>query len=181
MTDTLDRLIAVQAKEREALQKQAAEIEASTRNAAAGTASGLIRSITDYARSLQFGSESPLSAMSQLDAATRQFDAVRGAALAGDFNSAQQLTGFAETLRVAARNVFGSGVGYVDVIKKITDALEPISTMAPEKLIASVITSETRAQTQTLSSDLMELKSVLVQVRDSLRSGSGSPPASRAA
>ena len=181
VTRNMAKLVQIQGLERAALQEQAADIENTTRNTAAGTASGVIRSITDYARGLQFGSESPLSATAQLDAANRQFDAVRGAAAAGDFASAQQLTGFAEVLRSAARNVFGSGVGYVDVIKKITDALEPISTMAPERLITSVITTETRAQTQTLSADLMELKSVLIQVRDSIRAGSGAPPASRAA
>ena len=181
VADTMARLVAVQGVERQAIIDQAAAIENTTRNTAAGTASGVIRSITDYARGLQFGAESPLSATAQLDAANRQFDAVRGAAAAGDFASAQQLTGFAEVLRSAARNVFGSGVGYVDVIKKITDALEPISTMAPEKLITSVMTTEIRSQTQTLSADLMELRSVLIQVRDSIRAGSGAPPASRAA
>lgn len=181
IANTISVLIAVQAAERQAIIDQAAAIENTTRNTAAGTASGVIRSITDYARGLQFGSESPLSATAQLDAANRQFDAVRGAAAAGDFASAQQLTGFAEVLRSAARNVFGSGVGYVDVIKKITDALEPISTMAPEKLITSVMTTELRSQTQTLSADLMELKAAIIQVRDSIRAGSGAPPASRAA
>ena len=181
IANTISVLTVVQEAERQAFLDNLGAHENTTRNTAADTASGVIRSITDYARGLQFGAESPLSATAQLDAANRQFDAVRGAAAAGDFASAQQLTGFAEVLRSAARNVFGSGVGYVDVIKKITDALEPISTMAPEKLITSVITTETRAQTQTLSADLMELKSVLVQVRDSIRAGSGAPPASRAA
>ncbi len=181
VTDTLARLVAVQGLERQAIIDQAAAIETANQNAAAGTASGVIRSIAEYARGLQFGSESPLSATAQLDAATRKFNAVSGAAAAGDFASAQQLTGFAETLRTAARNVFGSGVGYVDVIRRITDALEPISTMAPERLITSVMTTELRSQTTTLSADLMELRSVLIQVRDSIRAGSGAPPASRAA
>ena len=63
----------------------------------------------------------------------------------------------------------------------LQDALEPISTMAPEKLITSVMTTEIRSQTQTLSADLMELKAAIIQVRDSIRAGSGAPPASRAA
>lgn len=183
-TDRMVLLEKTLGEERLAVSKQyndAITAAAANQNAAAGTASGVIRSITNYARGLQFGSESPLSATSQLNAATMQFDAVRGAAAAGDFNSAQQLTGFAETLRTAARNVFGSGVGYVDVIKKITDALEPISTMAPERLITSVMTTEIRSQTQTLSADLMDLKTAINQVRDSIRAGSGAPPASRAA
>lgn len=180
-TDRMVLLEKTLGEERLAVSKQYNDAIAANQNAAAGTASGVIRSITDYARGLQFGSESPLSATSQLNAATMQFDAVRGAAAAGDFNSAQQLTGFAETLRTAARNVFGSGVGYVDVIKKITDALEPISTMAPERLITSVMTTEIRSQTQTLSADLMDLKTAINQVRDSIRAGSGAPPASRAA
>ena len=179
--DQMALLSETQVAERNLLVAQQSDARAANQNAAAGTASGVIRSITDYARGLQFGSESPLSANSQLNAATMQFDAVSGAAAAGDLNSAQQLTGFAETLRTAARNVFGSGVGYVDVIKKITDALEPISTMAPERLITSVMTSELRSQTQTLSADLMELKTAINQVRDSIRAGSGAPPASRAA
>ena len=181
IANTISVLTAVQEAERQAFLDNLAAHENTTRNTAADTASGVIRSITDYARGLQFGAESPLSATAQLDAANRQFDAVRGAAAAGDFASAQQLTGFAEVLRSAARNVFGSGVGYVDVIRRITDALEPISTMAPEQLITSVMTSELRSQTTTLSADLMELRSVLIQVRDSIRAGSGAPPASRAA
>jgi hypothetical protein len=124
---------------------------------AKATAGGVVSQITDYLKKFQIGGDSPLGPMAQYNLASSQFNAVSGAAGAGDFNSIQKFTTYADTLATSARVVFGSGKGYADAVERILQAAGKIGEIAPDQLTASVLRSETRSQTQQLSDKLDEL------------------------
>ena len=92
--------------------------------------SSLFNNLTSYAQKLHVGADSPLSPLDQYAAASNQFNAVSGAAAAGDFNSASHLTTYADALISTSRAVNGSGVGYSQDVARVLDALGNVSTAA---------------------------------------------------
>jgi len=159
--------------------RQAETQKAQAMTAATANALSVLTGINQYARGLSFGSESPLSAQAQLRLASSQFEDIRGRAAAGDFGAISQLTTFAETLRQAARGVFGSGKGYADTVMRIEDALRPISAMSPDGLIAAAFTEGMKTQTQAIVGSQAEMAKLLRDILAELRHGSNGPPADR--
>jgi hypothetical protein len=155
--------------ERLALQKQFNDQLAQTANSA-------ITSISDYVIKLQQGAASPLSPQGQLDQATKQFQAVAGAANQGDFNSLGQLTGYADQYLSASRAVYGSGQGYVDAFNKVVDTLDQIAQMPADNLTASVLRSETRSQTDALVAELAKVRAEIAALRLEVQTNGAMPP-----
>lgn len=148
--------------------------------AASGTAGGVVRSITDYVRSISLSQDSALPASARYNAARSQFESAVTAARSGDATALTGLTGFAETFRSASRSMFGSGANFVGDFDRIVSQLGSIATMPAESLTA-VFSTEVRSQTQTLVAALAELRDVMSQVRDETRRATSGPPAARAA
>lgn len=98
-----------------------------TMGQARGNVISLLGNLKDYAHSLQTGSESPLSPLSQYNLAASQFHAVAGAAQAGDYKSASQLQTYAESFRTSSRAFYGSGAQYATDVGSILDALSGVS------------------------------------------------------
>ncbi|MBB5695506.1 hypothetical protein [Muricoccus pecuniae] len=138
------------------LGKTAEELAAERENRA-GTAAGTISSLADYARGLRSGDASPLNGRSQYDMALRDFQAVAGAAQAGDYNSITRLQSYSDTLLSASRNVNGSGTGYVADFDRVQGVLGSIADLGADRLTASVMTQETRTQTQVLEAAVERL------------------------
>ncbi len=141
----------------------------------AASASGPITSLTSYVQQLQTGSASPLSAQDQLLLATNQFNAVSGAATAGNFNSLSSLSGYANSFLSASRNVNGSGAAYVADFNKVLDVLSNISATTTDQLTASVLTAETRTQTAILVDNLQALKDEVAALRRQVAQNAGAP------
>jgi hypothetical protein len=143
-------------------------------------ASALVTSLTDYARKLQIGQDSPLSPQAQYDLASRQFNAVAGAAQAGNFASMQQLTSFADALLQTSRTVFGSGIGFAQDNERVLNVIQSISDMTDSQLTADAMAQIAETQTQTIVDNLAQLRTVMQQVLAQLRTN-GSRPAALAA
>ena len=125
----------------QALQKTAAEM-AAARQQAAQSGLSVVTSLRSYIAGLSTGPESPGTAMDRLAAAGRQFDAIFGAAYAGDANSISGFQGAAETYRSAARDVFGGGQGYADAIAKIADRSSSIVGLGAEGITQAFLKLE---------------------------------------
>jgi hypothetical protein len=97
----------------------------------------LFTSLTAYADKLKTGSDSPLSATDQYALASSKFNAVAGAAAAGDYNSANQLQGYSDTLLAASRAVNGSGTGYGADFQRVLSALDSVSTQSDNLTLSS--------------------------------------------
>jgi hypothetical protein len=157
-----DDAIAQQAQQAATAAEQAAAQAAAQQqqlmDQATQTGTGIITNLAQYAASLQTGAASPLSPRDQYALASSQFNAVAGAAVAGDANSLQQLTGYANTFLGASQNVNGSGGAYVSDFNQVIDILRQVSQIAPDTLTASIYSAETRTQTATLSDRLDDLR-----------------------
>ncbi|MEJ0015723.1 MAG: phage tail length tape measure family protein [Acetobacteraceae bacterium] len=141
--------------------QQAQQQATQAQQQAAQNVAGTIASITDYVRTLQFGSNSALSPTSQYELASRQFNAVSGAALKGDYGSIQAITGYADQLLTASRTVNGSGAAFAADFQRVIDALGRIGEMPADTLTASAYAAEMRTQTQVLSTDLRVLQDLM--------------------
>ncbi|NDG51384.1 MAG: hypothetical protein EBY30_20650, partial [Rhodospirillales bacterium] len=71
--------------------------------------------------SLSTSDASAGTAEDRMLAARRQFDAVYGAAQAGDARSLSSLQSAAETFRQSSREIYGGGQGYADALRLIGD------------------------------------------------------------
>lgn len=148
---------------------------------AARGATGIVRSISDYVRSITFSQDSAIPASARYTAARSQFETAVTAARGGDAGALSNLTGFAETFRTASRGMFGSGQNYVADFTRIASALEQVALTPPETLTATVFSAETRTQTQTLVMELRDLKAELSRLRDDVRRTASAPSSARAA
>jgi len=128
-------------------------------------ATSVIASISQYAASLGTSASSPLSPLDQYNLASRQFDAVSGAAAVGNVNSLQQLTGYADRLLSASRTVYGSGLGYADDFTRVTSSLSSVSGLSPETVTVSALASITAGQTGALVTELQALRAEVASLK----------------
>ena len=151
-----------QAKDAEG--KSAAD-RAAALESARGSLAQTITSIADYASGLRVSGKSPLSAQDQLAAAESRFNAISGAALAGDYRSLTELTGAADTLLGAARTVEGSGTGYAAIFERVTGVLEKVPTIPLDAATNSAMLEATREQTVALEAALARLTAEVQALR----------------
>ena len=144
---------------------QATQDNASAMAAAQQKVGTVIDSLKDYANSLRVGDQSPLSARSQYDLAKSQFQAVQGAAAAGDYNSAAKLQQYSQTFLQASRTLNGSGAGYASDYNAVLTALQGVADVGADKLTNSALLQATQTQTAQLSTKFDELKAELVALR----------------
>ncbi|MFC5358263.1 phage tail length tape measure family protein [Azospirillum himalayense] len=143
---------------------------------AAQKVAGTIQSLTSYASGLAFSDLSALAPEQQYSLATSQFNAVSGAAVAGDYNSLSQLQSYSDAYLRTARQQFGSGQGYADAFARVTDVLSRVATVDPDRLTASAMAMETRTQTATINASLGDLIAVMKRV-EQLLAANGQKPA----
>jgi trimeric autotransporter adhesin len=155
--------------------KAAADAQLQAQQDAASKAAQAIDSLVQYTTGLQTSASSPLSPQDQYALAGRQFNAVAGAAAAGDYNSITQLQGYAQTFLDASRTVYGSGASYVTDFQKVLDALGAVSAIAPDTLTASVMQTEIRTQTAELVDVLAKLQDAVESVTAQLRQNQTQP------
>ena len=110
---------------------------------AQSSVTSLFGSIKDYALKLETGTQSALSPTAQYDLAKSQFNAVAGAASAGDAASASQLTTYADALLSTSQAVNGSGAAYASDYSKVLDALQGVSA-AGDVLTQSFMAQQTQ-------------------------------------
>ena len=163
---TVDR---VHYLERLAIQKKytdQAETQART------NVSSLLTNLASYARSLETGANNPAAPTARYATALREFQAVSGAARAGDYASAGKLSGYADTLLSASREVNGSGAAYARDYARVADAVGSIADVT-DALTASaqkaIQKEQTDALTQSLQGVADQLRSELINIRRELQ------------
>jgi hypothetical protein len=152
------------------------------RETAAGAALGPIGSLTDYARSLRSANDNAGNPMSRLDAAFANLNADLGPALgSGDLASIGRLSGSAERYRQLAREVYGTGTGFADAERYVTSALQGVSQISPEMLIAQTVTASSRDLAQVLTEQLQRLIAEVAALRREQQQSGNNPLLGRAA
>jgi len=134
------------------------ETERTAREQGAGGALGTITSLRHYALSLTTTGAGAGTAMDRLGASQREFDAVFGAARAGDANSISGLQGAAEGFRATAREVYGGGQGYADALGLVEQRITAISNLGAEALTQSFVAENARENTDRIVDALAELR-----------------------
>ncbi|MDQ1078010.1 tape measure protein [Pseudoroseomonas cervicalis] len=137
---------------------------AQERRAAEQEAAGAISSLSDYARSLSYGEGSTLSARQQYEAATSQFNAVAGAAVAGDANSIRRFQEFADQYLATSRSINGSGSAYAQDRDRVLALLGQIGESSPENL-AETFRKGQQEQTVALVDELRTLRDEVTRLR----------------
>jgi hypothetical protein len=116
--------------------QSAADIAAAQKEAGQSAAS-VISSLADYARGLAYSDKSALSAQDQYSLALGQYNAVSGAALAGDAGSLSKLKDYSDTLLGASRAMNGSGAAYASDFSRVADVLSRVGNLSADTLTAS--------------------------------------------
>ena len=141
------------------------ETERTAREQGAGGALGTITSLRHYALSLTTTGAGAGTAMDRLGASQREFDAVFGAARAGDANSISGLQGAAEGFRATAREVYGGGQGYADAVQIIGERIDAIGGMGAEALTQSFMVENARENTDRVVDILAEMRAEIAGLR----------------
>lgn len=100
----------------------------------------LSNTINQFLFNMQTGSQSTLSPVAKLAAAQAQYNTTLAQAQAGNFDAANQITGYASQLLDAARNVYGSTGSYVTLFNQITTQLQalPAQVSAAQHIVDAV-------------------------------------------
>jgi len=151
-----------------AVDQSAAQAAAAAREQATSTALNTVQSLSDYSRSLTYSDASPLSPMAQYDQAKREFQAVAGAARAGDFSSISKLSGYADTFLRTSRTVNGSGFAYATDYTAVQDTIRGVASQSVESIIASALQAQVTAaaaMTDLLTKMVERLDALLAETR----------------
>lgn len=152
-----------------------AATEKQNRETAQGNAISMLNGISDYIKGLRTGDASPLDARAQYDLANSDFNSIAAKAAAGDANAMVKLTGYADTLIAASRNINGSGTAYVQDFDRVIAALEQVADQGPDTLTASFLARTTETQTTTLVQSLTAVKEEITALRREVRQQATTP------
>jgi len=144
---------------------------------AAQAAGGVVTSLRDYARGLRTSDASPLSAAAQYEGSSREFNAVLGAAAAGDSNSIARLSSYADTLLKTSRAMFGSGTQYAADYQRVVDAVGTVAAQSADQLTASFYAAQVAEQTTTLNGSLLDLRAEVAALRREIALNAARPAA----
>jgi hypothetical protein len=170
---SLTQLETVQGSERLAIIKKYGEAangatESQVKSAQQAVAS-VFGDISAYVAKLGTTDKSPLSPLGQYDYAKGQFNAVAGAASAGDAQSLQKFTSYADTFLTASRAVNGSGAQYAADFNRVLDAATQILNVPTETVTQSFLTLQLRDVKDGIVDKLDELNNNITQVRRELQ------------
>jgi hypothetical protein len=170
------------AEERLAIIRRFNEQAAAETEAAAQSATSVVVSLADYARSLRYGDSSSLSYHTQYDLSATSLNDIAGKALSGDFGSISQFQSYASEFLGASRAVNGSGARYAADTAWVTDLIERIGGLGADRLTdAARADARTENQTQTLVDELRSLKAAVVALQREQQMGIGAPARAYAA
>jgi tape measure domain-containing protein len=170
LTD-LTLLARVQAEERLAIERGFAEeataLDQQQREAAEQSVASVITSLTEYGRSLRYGETSTLSYRDQYNASAEDFRTASAGALAGDWQSIQQVQALSQQFLQSSRAINGSGWSFAADSNEVRDVLAGIAGLGADRLTDSARTVNAIGdQTRELGDLLRELISTVRQGND---------------
>lgn len=152
----------------EALQKQlqVAEDQLRTQQQTVDSLQRVVDSLGQFAAGLPIGTQSPLSPISKLDEARRQFEAMRALALQGDATAGASLPDAIRSLLDASKAVNASGPGYVSDYQRAQDSVEAVRrVMAGELTDQQKILAELGKQTSSMQAQIDALQAAAAQAK----------------
>jgi hypothetical protein len=144
-------------------------------DAAAQAAGASITSLLSYVQKLQGSSDSPLSATDQYSLARNQFNAVSGAAQAGDATSIGNLPTYADAFLSASRAVNGSGLGYANDFNSVTSSVSSIASLGAAALTQSFMQAAMQSQTAAIVTAIQSLQTQVAGLQTALSQASLQP------
>jgi hypothetical protein len=161
-----EKLVAARDKEIAAVRNaEQAQKDALGQQAALGVVGGL----RQFAAALPFSDLSALAPETAFGLAESRFNAVSGAALAGDFNSLAQLQAYSELYLRGARAQYGSGRGFAEAFNRVADVLDRVGQFDPGRLVESAIKTQTAVNVDgfaMLRDELVALRREFQQMRN---------------
>jgi len=136
-------------------EKAVASDQASIRARGEQSALATISNIANFAASLPYGSQSPLSAKSQYGLARDAFGSNVAGLASGDFNAFSQLPDAANQFLQSSRNLYGSGAQYSRDFETVQSVLRGVTAQSPEGIVVQAIRASEAQQTAVMAS-LME-------------------------
>jgi hypothetical protein len=178
LAEQMQKLRDVQAIERDVIVANAA---ANAGAAASGKINtGIISSLTDYAHSLRTSDMSPGTPFDRLSEAERRFNAVAGAAAAGDAASMSAFQGYANEYLTASRSVYGSGTGFASAFSRVTDYIDRIGQQQANELTAAVFNAGNAALSAAVVAAIERLQDEVAALRRETKQVSTAPDRSAA-
>ena len=104
-----------------------------------------------------------------MTAAQREFQAVSGAAVAGDFASIQRLPEISDAVLAAAREVYGSGTGYVQAFDQVRSILETLANKSTDSIVEAAVQQSGRNVVVAIETMQDRLDRSLQDLRNELR------------
>lgn len=150
---------------------QQAQILATAQQAAGAS----VTSLLSYVQTLQGSSTSPLSAADQYKLAQSQFNAVSGAAQAGDANSIGQLPTYASALLTASRGVNGSGIGYANDYNSVLSSVSSVAALGADTLTQSFMAAAMQSQTAAIVTAIQSLQTQVAGLQTALSAANQAP------
>lgn len=171
------------AEQRLAIQKQyadtsvdlAAQAAAQATDRAQQAAGASVTSLTSYVQKLQGSDTSPLSPLDQYSLAKSRFQAVSGAALAGDYTSINALPTFADALLSSSRNVNGSGAGYAADYNSVVSSVSNVASLGADTLTQTFMAAQLQSQTDAIVSALVSLQTEVAGLKGALATAAMQP------
>ena len=142
---------------------------------AQGQVAGVMANLATFAAGLSTSSASPLSPMAQLGAARRGFDAVAGAAAAGDYNSLLRVQDYATSYLSISRNVNGSGLRYAQDFEHVIASLQGVGSVNTDALTTSAMAALAQNQTDQMVAAVARLQGEVAALRLDMRQAAVAP------
>jgi len=168
----LDLLAKAIGVERTNLEKQ---LNPDTTEARRATALQTVVGIKDFVHGLRMSDASPITVQDRYASVRDAFSQNATMAEWGNWNSVRGITGYASEFLNTSRELYGSGIQYVQDFEAVITSLEKIAQQPEDVLTSRVLQEETRTQTQVLQNELVALREEVKGLRREVQQGSLAP------
>lgn len=163
------------AEQRLAIQTQFTSQSTQQAQQAQQAAGASVTSLLSYVQKLQGSDASPLSATDQYSLAKNRFNAVSGAARAGDYTSISALPTYADALLSASRNVNGSGIGYANDYNSVLSSVSSVAKLGADTLTQSFMAAQLQSQTAAIVTAIQSLQTEVSSLQNALTTANMQP------
>jgi hypothetical protein len=160
----LERKLAAARGETAQTTEQALAAEQAIRKQADDLRAGAANSLAQFVKSIQFGELSGLGAQDQFALARDRFNAVSGAALAGDVRSIGEFGSFGTQYLQQARQMYGSGAQYAEIYRRVADTAAQLGSVIESDAAKQNAEMIVRAQQQGTDAIVTAIKNLQEEV-----------------
>ncbi len=174
----LERKLAAARGETAQTTEDALKAEQAIRKQADDLRAGAANNLAQFVKSIQFGELSGLGQQDQFALARDRFNAVSGAALAGDVRSIGEFGSFGTTYLQQARQMYGAGAQYAEIYRRVADTAAQLGTVIESdaaKANAEMIVRAQQAGTEAIVTAIKNLQEEVAALRRQNAVAAGTP------